>query len=65
MNVRLTMAAVAERIGVPVTTLRNWVYRPSERHSFPRPTAVIAKQRAGRRGYWDAVEVEQWRARHG
>lgn len=64
MNGRLTMAAVAERIGVPVTTLRNWIYRPSAKHNFPRPTVVIAKQRAGRRGYWDAAEVDAWRANH-
>lgn len=63
MNAMLTMAAVAARLGVPVTTLRNWIYCPKAKVRFPRPT-VVAKQRAGRKGYWQEAEVEAWEKSH-
>lgn len=64
MNVRLTMAAVAERIGVPVTTLRNWVFHPKQRKpDFPRPH-LVAEGMGRSKARWDAAEVDAWRARH-
>ncbi len=65
MSDLLTMQQVAERIGVPLTTLKNWVYLPTAGFSFPRPTVVVAKQRAGRKGYWRTADVDAWRANHG
>lgn len=65
MNALLTMHQVAARLGVPVTTLKNWLYHPAQRRpDFPR-SHLICDGRMGRsKARWTVGEVDAWRNRH-
>ncbi len=63
MNAMLTMAAVAARLGVPVTTVKNWIYQPAQQRGFPKAHLVV-EGRGRSKARWDAAEVYAWRARN-
>lgn len=66
MNALLTMRQVADRLGVPVTTLKNWLYHPAQRRAdFPRAHLVCDGGMGRSKARWVAGEVDQWGARHG
>lgn len=64
MNDLLTRHDLPDVAGVPMTTIKNWLYHPDQkRPDFPRPIVLPVGPRYWR-AYWVRAEVEAWRARN-
>ncbi len=65
MSDLLTRHDLAEAAGVPMTTIANWLYHPTQRRAdFPRP--IVLPVGSGHwRACWRRSEVEAWRAGRG